>query len=139
MKFARILKHLEFNLIIFQLGLVWARPYPCPNKVQSKGWNSSSEDDLDMPPPTVVECTANCCWEAALRLYDKPGTGVAQLLARGRPWHANAAVEPAPEGARVCRGRAYALPLVGRCPAAVGSHALPSRWMAGQVALTRLP
>ena len=34
MKFARILKQLTFNLIIFRLGLVWARPYPCPSEVQ---------------------------------------------------------------------------------------------------------
>ena len=65
-------------------------------------------------------------------------TGVAELLARGRPRHANAAVEPAPEGTRVRRGRAYALPHVGRCAAAVGSHTLPSRWMAGQVDPTSL-
>ena len=49
MKFARILKHLEFNLIFSRVGLVWARPYPCPNEARSKSKNPSRR-----APPTTT-------------------------------------------------------------------------------------
>jgi len=49
MKFARILKHLEFNLIFSRVGLVWAWPYPCPNEAQSKSKNPSRR-----APPTTA-------------------------------------------------------------------------------------
>ena len=53
MKFARILKHLEFNLIFSRVGLVWARPYPCPNEARSKSKNPSHR-----APPTAVPSAA---------------------------------------------------------------------------------
>ena len=53
MKFARILKHLEFNLIFSRVGLVWARPYPCPNEARSKSKNLSR-----CAPPTAAPSAA---------------------------------------------------------------------------------
>ena len=53
MKFARILKHLEFNLIFSRVGLVWARPYPCPNEARSKSKNPSRR-----APPTAAPSAA---------------------------------------------------------------------------------
>jgi hypothetical protein len=53
MKFARILKHLEFNLIFFRVGLVWALPYPSPNEARSKSKNPSHR-----APPTAVPSAA---------------------------------------------------------------------------------
>ena len=53
MKFARILKHLEFNLIFSRVVLVWARPYPCPNEARSKSKNPSHH-----APPTAAPSAA---------------------------------------------------------------------------------
>ena len=120
-KFAQILKHLKFNLIIFPLGLVWARPYPCPNKIQSKGWNSSSEDDLDMPPPTVVECTANCCWEAALRLWLGQSDPEPGAPASPNCWHGADIGMPTPRWSRHRKELACAVGAHMHCLSSAGA------------------
>lgn len=39
------------------------------------------------PPPTVVECTANCCWDAALRMWLRRSDREPGAPASPNCWH----------------------------------------------------